>query len=116
MRAVAVIPTRSVFEFVFVRAMHVKALSRHFYFFSSFCSGEKYRRVAYSQQGIMTSSQQSLSQQGEAAKAVTDASAKIRTAKSFFIQVLKVRKQVIQPVASLRLSMTLSDAVRVDPF
>ena len=52
--------------------------------------------VAYSQQGITTSSQQSLSQQGEAAKAATEASAKARTVKSFFIWVLKVEKLVIR--------------------
>ena len=46
--------------------------------------------AAHSQQGITTSSQQSPSQQGEAAKAAVDRSAKARTVKSFFMSVLEM--------------------------
>jgi hypothetical protein len=41
--------------------------------------------VAYSQQGIVTSSQQSSSQQGAAARAAVEAKAKARMARSFLM-------------------------------
>ncbi|RZI73932.1 MAG: hypothetical protein EOP13_10250 [Pseudomonas sp.] len=41
--------------------------------------------AAYSQHGIVTSSQQSSSQQGATASAAVEAKAKARTARSFFI-------------------------------
>jgi hypothetical protein len=57
-------------------------------FLSARLSGRRPRAV-YSQQGIVTSSQQSSPQQGAAANAAVEASAKAKIARSFFMNFLE---------------------------